>query len=372
MTQSISGIISTGKIFVKDSSYRMEMKEGDQDVIVVMNSELRKTFVLMPSSKQYIEMESNSMRSMVNDPFQSVKYMNEKYDKKLIGIENVDNYECEMFLITAEDQELITQWVSNRLNFILKIVYAAPQDRMMELTNIQENPIDNDLFILPDDYIVFKRPRKKPVQVPVWVKDLDSSPVLTPPFEKVIGDEELVRIKIEAGYGVKVTGKNNQEGNSAITAVPLKGINPIKDPSMKTMNLTYKDQAVTFKFEEIPQEADYIVVRIREGSFLINVEQYKTDEGQSISAGGEFRFPIEWDKYTKMRALNVFDGESIFIVSFYSNGQILSEDQIGPEEFRTITLEAINESTTRTYTTNADELVVTVKEGEVIVRVNNE
>ena len=56
-------------------------------------------------------------------------------------------------MLTRKSTELITQWVSKKLEFPLKIVTHEGGKMTMELTNIDESPLDDALFEVPDDYM---------------------------------------------------------------------------------------------------------------------------------------------------------------------------------------------------------------------------
>ena len=74
MIQSDGGDTTTGKIYVKNSKYRMDQEEDGHQVFVIVDQTAGVTRVLMPEEKMYMEMGTQDFRSLMKDPFQGVKY----------------------------------------------------------------------------------------------------------------------------------------------------------------------------------------------------------------------------------------------------------------------------------------------------------
>ena len=146
------GETTSHKIYVKGMKYRMEQEEEGQEIIILVDMDENVTRVLMPAEKMYMEMASDDLTSLANDPFQSVKKTDSMGESKHLGTETINGYKCDKYLISYEGTELMTQWVSKKLNFPLKIVTHGSEKRSMELNNISEDPIDDALFEVPDDY----------------------------------------------------------------------------------------------------------------------------------------------------------------------------------------------------------------------------
>lgn len=143
----------TTKIYIKDTKYRMEQEEDGKDIIILVDIEEMVTYILMPENKMYIEIASDDIKSLVNDPFQSAKKTESMGESELLGTETINGYKCNKYLLTRKGTELITQWVSKKLEFPLKIATHEGGKMTMELTNIDESPLDDALFKVPDDYM---------------------------------------------------------------------------------------------------------------------------------------------------------------------------------------------------------------------------
>jgi outer membrane lipoprotein-sorting protein len=146
------GETTTSKIYVKGTKYRMEQKEDDQDIIIIVDMEAMVTRVLMPSEKMYMEIASDDIQSLANDPFQSAKKTESLGETKLLGTETISGYKCNKYLITREGTEVMTQWLSKKLDFALKVVQHEGEKMTMVLENISEDKLSDALFEVPEDY----------------------------------------------------------------------------------------------------------------------------------------------------------------------------------------------------------------------------
>jgi outer membrane lipoprotein-sorting protein len=165
---------TSGKIYVKDMRYRMDMVEDGHQTFVIVDQIDSVTRVLLPEGKMYIEMGTQDFRSLMNDPFQGVKYTASLGESKHVGTDTVNGYECDKYLIIINDQNTTTQWVSKKLEFPVRIVMDVSETNSVELQNIQENPVGDTLFVIPADYTMMKtdEPAKQPpVQTPEVTKE---------------------------------------------------------------------------------------------------------------------------------------------------------------------------------------------------------
>jgi len=266
------------KLYVGQAKYRMDQEEDGQQVVVLVDQEAGLTRVLLPAEKVYVEMPSDDLQSLMNDPFQAARFNETVGEKSKTGTEKVGGYSCEVYAVTYGGDVIMQQWVSHKLGFPLKIIIPGEGGRTMELKNIKEEKVEEELFMLPAGYIKVTEPGQRAVKVPDWAGDIESAEIVKPPFERLMSAEEIVRVKIEAGKGLKVDGINNIEGNSAFTAVPFKDGRPIKEPSMFTYNLTWKGANWSTPFKYTPADADEIVIRVREGKVTVKVEWMELED----------------------------------------------------------------------------------------------
>ncbi len=269
---------TTNTLYVGDEKYRMDQEEDGKQIIVLVDQVAGMTYVLLPAEKIYVEMPSDDLQSLMNDPFQAAKFTETIGKKSEIGTEKVSGYACDTYAIERDGDVILRLWVSEKLGFPLKIVIPGEGGRTMELRNIKEGKPDGELFAMPAGYTKVTDLSARPVETPDWAEQLESVEIVQPPFERLMSAEDIVRVKVESGKGIKVDGINDIEGNSAFMPVPFKDGRPIKKPSMYTYNLTWKGANWPTPFKLTPADADEIVIRVNQGTVLIKVEWIDLEE----------------------------------------------------------------------------------------------
>ncbi len=144
---------NSGRIYVKDGLYRMDLKKpAGPDVVVIVDQGANKTRVLVPRYKLYMEMASDHPMSQMNDPFQSVKAMLKRYSIREDGTEKVLGYECARQIIHYKETDIMGLWKAQKLDFTIKLKAIGRDDIFTELRNIREAPVKADMFKIPEGY----------------------------------------------------------------------------------------------------------------------------------------------------------------------------------------------------------------------------
>jgi len=362
----------TGKIYVKGFRYRMDQEEDGQKVTVLVDQETRLTRVFLEAERMYLEMPNDDPQSLFNDPFQAAKYVEELGTKSKIGSEKVSGYACDIYSVNYDTMHLMDIWVARKLEFPIKVQLSGKYSRTMLLSNIKETQLNDDVFAGPVGYAKVGESDLVEPQLPEWVQQVSSAGLARPPFEQKMAGGAMIRVKIESGKGIKVQGKNESSEESSFTAVPFKDEKPNSDPSMYTFNLTYEGQTWGTTFKQTPYEADEIVVRVNEGVMTASVTNFDLGLVEIVSAGGELKVPVDPTRNIDFRVVNMIEGKSICTYTLLKKGEELSEEVIGPIPFRTYRFEKKNESKKNTLSssTQADEFVVEVRSGKVLVNVS--
>lgn len=152
MIQEAKGNTNEGKIYVKGNKLRLENSAAMGSTVTIIEMDTAKMFVLHPEEKMYVELKATGFDAIIP---QSSKASSELADKKFLGTEEVNGYECEKYLYTYKDKSLgaITQWVSKKLNFPIKVRFPIPEGMMIiEYRDIKEERLDDSLFQIPTDY----------------------------------------------------------------------------------------------------------------------------------------------------------------------------------------------------------------------------
>ncbi|MGB7054642.1 MAG: DUF4412 domain-containing protein [bacterium] len=374
MTETIhhNNEVRTSMIYVKDAKYRIEEEEEGQKVVVLVDQEEGLTRVLLPADKMYMEMASDDMQSLMNDPFQAAKFTETIGEKVTTGTEKISGYECDVYAIRRDGDDIMRLWVSKKLSLPVKIEIPGKGGRTMQLENIKTGSLEDILFTLPDGYAKIEEPGEPEIELPVWAEQIESAKYAELPFEQMMLDEEIVRVKITVGKGVKVSGTNKITDRSAFMAVPFKDGVPIKEPTMYLYNLTEEGQTWGNTFRLTSYEADEIIVRVEEGTIMLKLEAFDLGMLETVSAGKELNVPVRPGYNIDFRLVNIIDGESICTVTLAKGGKEVSDDVIGPKEYRTYTMSKKGDSKKNTWSSSAgaDEFIVRVEKGEILVNVS--
>ena len=105
--------IRAGKISVRDARYRIEQVEEGQEIVVLVDQEQGLTRVLLPADKMYMEMASNDMQILMNDPFQAANYTETIGEKVKTGVERISGYECDVYAIKRNGDDIMNLWVAD-------------------------------------------------------------------------------------------------------------------------------------------------------------------------------------------------------------------------------------------------------------------
>jgi len=274
MTETIDQEIRVYKIYVKNDLYRLELDEEDSEIIVLVDQAAGTTRVLMPAEMMYMEMASDDMQSLMNDPFQAAKYTEKMGEKVKAGSERIAGYDCDVYVIRIGDDELMKMWFSTKLVFPLKIAIPGENARSMELSDIERRDLDDRLFAMPAGYTKMSSPMERVIELPDWAERVSLMDFVALPFEQMMLDEEMVRVKIVDGKGVKVTATNKLDEKSAFMTVPFKNCRPVNNPNMYLYNMTWNGETWNPSFKLKPEQADEIVVRVAQGTIDLKIEQF--------------------------------------------------------------------------------------------------
>ncbi len=358
---NIPGQNDTLNLYVKGKAYRLEKLEGKNKMLLFRKQGT--TTALNPDVKEYKILDA-SEENMFN-PIAAWENMSNDMEAKAGDNETINGYECRKYLYNykGSDDVVFERWLSQALTFVVKQkILSSGGDAIMELTNIKEEPVDDALFEIPAGYTEAVNPEDLPVPIPDWAKDLESTPVMAPPFEKSMAAGETIRIKTEPGKSIWLRGKSTTDAEASAQAIPFKDGRPLKEVSMYN-NFAMKG-TICERRHEPAAEADYVVVHVEDGE--VNVEAKLADmQEKDVSAGGEFRVPISGIHNIEMRLVNLIDGESEVSWDMLKNGEVLNPDYT---KYRTKTFEKLNRSYKSTLSPDGDEIVFKVDKGEVLVK----
>jgi len=140
------------KFYIKGNKSRTDTADNT----IIIDPSRDKAYILDKEEKIYYEMpQMAAMAQLGMNQAQLDEEIANIADKKQIGTEKVNGYECEKYEIVYHDTNLgkMTQWYSKKLDYPIKMVYQSPLGKMTtEYTNIKTDGISDSLFELPADY----------------------------------------------------------------------------------------------------------------------------------------------------------------------------------------------------------------------------
>jgi hypothetical protein len=198
MVQWVSTRRMEGKIFVKGSEYRMDIKEGEENLSILVNRESGKQKVIVHSQKVVQEYLNTSAKSLNNNPFENFNYMIENDSSAKAGSEIINGYECTKIEVFNKGKKLLTAWVSDTLNWPIQITTAIRPSKDVKLSNIKEGEIvQGNLFEVPEGYKINSLPERKEGASQVKEVPPDIDKMREAVLEKV--KEQGIELKTEEG-----------------------------------------------------------------------------------------------------------------------------------------------------------------------------
>lgn len=161
MVQKVNNRNTEGKIFIKGTDYRMDIKENGEDISIIVNRKSGKHKVIIHSEKTAREGLNYSQNILAINLFEALAYLTEKNTTKETGSETINGYKCKKIEVYKEDKILITAWVSDSLNWPLKIRTEVGPTKEVELSNIKEITVEGNLFQIPESYKFSPLPEPK-------------------------------------------------------------------------------------------------------------------------------------------------------------------------------------------------------------------
>jgi hypothetical protein len=151
-----------GKIYVKDSVYRFETTEDGKPVVYMVNQDSAVSRICHTADKIYYEVPSDDLKSIMKDPFQSLKYTLETpgTERKDLGKETINGIECTKQVVLWGGTPFYTYYTSEKYDFPIKFI-RGEAEKTVELKNVEEKKIDDTFFRVPDGFALKKESEEK-------------------------------------------------------------------------------------------------------------------------------------------------------------------------------------------------------------------
>jgi Ca-activated chloride channel family protein len=145
------------KLYVKDNMYRLEKVRGAMKFPpfpTIVNRDTGLTWGLNPQMRQYVEMKDIERTFMMN-PLVGWAMTRKGMTEKPGPVETVNGYECEtrLYAMPGKSETAAKVWISKKLNHLIREErFGANENPVLELQNIQEGPVNESIFKIPEGY----------------------------------------------------------------------------------------------------------------------------------------------------------------------------------------------------------------------------
>jgi len=272
ISQRLHGKDLTGKIFVKGEKYRLEQQDDKKHrMFIIVDQKANLTIVADPAEKNYMETPSQGMVSLMNDPLQSARYMEEKHKKVLLGDEIISGFKCKKLKFEAQGKELMTVWKSKKLGFVLKLTLPDKKKSFLQLKNIKEGAVDNALLRVPAGYAKKEDPRKKREREEAALSVTTRSVKGSAPWARRVGPGGEIRVKVDSKKSVRFKIENLIKEESVFTISAFRKNRPIKMDIEKAYSLKGKGRKIE-PLLGMQNRADEVSVKVNKGKIIARVK----------------------------------------------------------------------------------------------------
>ena len=168
MVQTKSGETQSVPFYFDDGRYRYEAKQDGRPLIILVDRNSKKTRILVPDEKLYLEIGNDDMESLMNNPYEAIRVMAGTNDVSVAGTERVQDVACDRQEISVNGKPVMTAWIAKSYGFPIKIRNEHNGD-LVELVEIDPRNPDPTLFQVPAG---FRLAEKMPVAPPAWADDV--------------------------------------------------------------------------------------------------------------------------------------------------------------------------------------------------------
>ncbi len=254
------------------NKYRYDFEEDGTKGIVIADPSENKTAVLMPEKKFVFYTEMMSPVSLMNDPYQSFRYMQKNYTEKKAGKEKMSGFDAEKTELYAENQKLCTAWYSNDLHFLLRMVNDQVENTYMELTNIKKGNLDADIFKVPDDYIEVDEKMRPVIPEPPPPGSWNTIQVSIP-VKQEFKRGDIISFKIPESKNYKVILHNETDEPAKVIRISMRDGKELPDNEQGPIK--YRTQRL-FKGESNSstyswKEGDDKIIQVHEGKLMVEI-----------------------------------------------------------------------------------------------------
>ena len=209
-------------VFSDHTQYRYELTQDGQKMIIIVNPEVNKTWIMLPDKKFYLQEACNDMMVLQNDPVQAYAMMKTHFTEKDAGKEKVEGYTCDKKEIYDDNNIIITTWIAGALNFPVKMVNHVNENTYMNLKDIRKWQPDETLFRVPEGYTQVDE-RMRPVIPEPPAPDKWETQKVQLPYQGDVSRGTLLIIPVKADGHYKMITENKTDKPAKIIRYSFRG-----------------------------------------------------------------------------------------------------------------------------------------------------
>ena len=299
------GETETGKLYLLDQYYRLEVLEKGKPIVIIADREKNVHRVLNMEKKVFFEIPSDDFGVLINDPFKASEYMVSQYGSKVEGTEKINGIKCEKQVVIIQDKKIHSRWFSTKLKFPVKLVsYKGEQaSYVAELKAIRNVDLQMDLFKPPADFKQVEEPgaaekRKREREREAERKNEEALSGLTtvetaqaPCYVKIAGGGELhIPIDIDRKAYLEIT--NQAKDESVYTVLKYQNGKPMEGYEATPWTLEKKGHCKKWEFnDEFWQNTpshlvDELRIKVEKGLVYAELRQKGADRTDIYNSGG--------------------------------------------------------------------------------------
>lgn len=153
MINSVQGNIQEYKVHSDGNQYRYDFTSEDMNGAVIVKPDENLTAILLPNEYMVHYTPSDGMMSRMNDPVQAYQSYLQYGTEKIEGEEMLNGYRCIKKVIIRDEEPMVTQWFSEKLNFPVKMIVHYTENTYMELRNISQWKPGPSVFVVPEGFV---------------------------------------------------------------------------------------------------------------------------------------------------------------------------------------------------------------------------
>ena len=293
-----NGNHTISKFSLQDNQYRMDVKEDGMTLTILVNRENKKTRVIDPSQKTYLEFNNDDMRSLMKNPFEAYLYIVKKYNVTALGREIVNNITCDKQEIEQNGKVVMTAWVSSKHNFPIKILNNL-NGYLTELKGVRDVPLNPNFFKVPPEFVKQEPPKPQPVK-PKKKITITGKEIFKAPIGRRVGSGGVLSVTVNPKKHISLILRNENQGESSAIIHTLKNNNPVTVKSMGNKTIEFKKiwDKKEISFEK-PSNPDLLEVEVTKGMVYVIVNQESPMWEKQQSHENFLKEPIEFGFLTR-------------------------------------------------------------------------